>query len=114
MRERFDKLRKAYVTKKAKLDEREDAIRQRYGGNWRRHWLKASEEKDLTKKAESVDVARRAFFDYLTEISPRDWGFGVPYHWLCEELTYEDAVRPLGERLSVVPPLSYGATEHKT
>jgi hypothetical protein len=34
----------------------------------------------------------------------------VPCVWLYETLSYEDAVRPKSEALSVTPPLAYGAT----
>lgn len=111
---RFDALRAAYLAKKANLDDYENGIRRKYGGAWNRSWLRNTEEKRLAQKTEATDKARRKFFDFVMSISPRDWNYGVPYHWICEELTYEDAVRPLDEKLSVVPPLAYGYTEHRT
>lgn len=113
-RERFDALRAKYVAQKARLDEREGAFRARYGSTWERSWLTRGEETTLDRIEAARDKARRRFFDYIQSISPRDWSYGVPYRWIAEDLPYEDAVRPLGEKLSVVPPLAYGATEHRT
>ena len=52
--------------------------------------------------------AHDACFAWLSRFSPRDWNCGVPYTWVCSELTYVDAVT-CGP-LSVEPPLAYGTT----
>ena len=110
-RARFDELRARYLAQQAKRSAHDDAMRGKYGGDYRTTWLTTGEAKKETKLREASDAAQNAFIDYLTEISPRYWKSGVPVHWLCEELTYEDAIRPVDQPLSVVPPLAYGATD---
>lgn len=111
---KFSLLRDAYVRARAQLDEYESTLARKHGSGWRPYWLKASEEKSLNSKRDAAHITGRKFYDHLAAISPRDWSYGVPIHWLYEHLTYEDAVRPVDEPLSVVPPLSYGATVHRT
>ena len=55
--------------------------------------------------------AHDACFTWLSRVSPRDWNCGVPYAWVCSELTYVDAVT-CGP-LSVEPPLAYGTTRRR-
>ena len=110
-REKFDRLRAKYVAAYGKWMDQEVSLRARYGDGYQKGWVKAAEAKKLERLSESMTKASRAVvMDYLETISPRDWSYGVPCHWLYEKLTWEDAIRPVGEKLSVVPPLSYGAT----
>lgn len=113
-REKFDALRLRYLAKQSKVDEQRAMFWSKYGGEYKDHWLTRGERKKLDKLRESAEVASRAFTDHLATFSPRDWTYGVPVHWLLEKLTFEDAVRSVGEKLSVVPPMSYGATEPRT
>ena len=113
-RAKFDQLRSKYLAAYAKLHDHDVALRVRYGGNYEKPWLKASDRNALEREHAAVSRAGDAFFKHLQSISPRDWSYGVPIHWLYEKLSYEDAVRPEGQRLSVVPPLAYGATHPRT
>lgn len=63
------------------------------------------------KRLDRLDAAYGRAYDRmftLLEASPRNWSFNVPAHWVVTELSYDDAIRPIGEPLSVVPPVSYG------
>lgn len=64
----------------------------------------------------TVDDAGDQIVDLLVRVSPRGetWLSGVPTWWIREKLTWEDAVRPAGEALSVDVPLAYGATRALT
>lgn len=109
-RERFETLRQQYLDADRKRDEHDSALRSKYGRGWRPWWLTAAEERAANRLRNAHDKASREFFGHLQSISPRDWSYGVPAYWLYEKLTFEDAVRPASEALSVVPPLAYGAT----
>jgi hypothetical protein len=113
-RAKFDDLRSKYRTAKQKLDEHDSAMRARYGGKYEVAWLRVGERRTLERLRDAVDRAGTAFFAHLQAISPRDWSYGVPTHWLYEDLSFEDATRPADERLSIVPPLSYGSTVPRT
>ena len=113
-REKFDALRTRYLAKQARLDEQRSAFRSKYGSEWKETWLSRADAKKLERLDEAERVASRAFTDHLDSISARDWTYGVPVQWLLETLTFEDAVRLVGEKLSVVPPLSYGSTVPRT
>lgn len=109
-RERFDALRARYLTAKAKLDDVNAAHEAKYGPGCQESWLKPGERTAYRKAKDAAERAGEAFTDYVAAISPRDWSRGVPFHWVRESLTYEDATRPLGEVLSVSPPLAWGAS----
>lgn len=111
-RERFEALRARYLAAQARRADHEAVLRQKYGPGVQDSWMRSPEARRRERLREGEDRARRKFFDHLQAVSPRDWSAGVPYHWLCEKLTFEDAVRPANEALSVVPPLAYGCTEH--
>lgn len=104
-REVFDALRAKYRSAKATLDDADIALHVKYGRNFQDSWLSRAEAKALASAKAAVDKAGKKFFDHLQSFSPRDWSYGVPIHWLYEDLTYEDAARPTTERLSVVPVL---------
>lgn len=53
--------------------------------------------------------ASRAIFAWLDEHSPRQWRSGCPAYWICEALTFADAIT--AGPLSAVPPPAYGHTE---
>lgn len=103
-----DRLRIARET----LNMLEKSLAARYGwaSGWLA-WLGSTDRKTLDIKWAAVRKIEEKIFAILAEVSPRDWSHGVPAHWVASELTWEDAIRPLGEPLSVVPPLAYGATE---
>lgn len=108
-RVKFDALRAKYLAAREKRDAVDLALRVKYGGDYQDAWLKAGERTALDRLRAARDRAGDAVFEHVQAISPRDWSYGVPQTWVCESLTFEDAARPVGEALSVVPPLSYGA-----
>lgn len=112
--DRFTALRVRYLEKRDARDAFEREIRWKYGDGWSDAWIGRGERTKLERLRAAADKAASAFYDYLTVISPRDWSYGVPTCWIYESLTYEDAVRPANESLSMVPPLSYGSTVHRT
>jgi hypothetical protein len=107
---KFDKLRERYLARTKKLDEHKLQIHSKYGDGWSDGWLANADRRKLESERDQVGKTGDAFFEYLTSISPRDWSYGVPSFWLYESLSFADAVRPVDEPLSVVPPLSYGST----
>ena len=113
-RERFDGLRAKYLAAREKAFAIDREFHARYGGGYQTRWLKAGERTRLEAARERQSKAQTAFYEHLQSISPRDWSYGVPSHWLADSLSYEDAVRPANEKLSVVPPLSYGSTHART
>ena len=108
---RWDALRAAYLT----ADEVASALRRtlelKYGSSNVR-WASTGERNRLDKLTERRDKIGNKITELLVKISPRGeaWLSGVPAHWIYGKLTWEDAVRPVGEQLSVEPPLSWGAT----
>jgi hypothetical protein len=113
-RERFDALRAKYLAARAALSDHDSSMRVKYGSRAETSWLSVGERKKLEALRAKVGKVGDAFVAYVASISPRDWSYGVPVSWLYEDLSFDDAVRPLSEKLSVKPPLSYGATEHRT
>lgn len=109
-REKFDALRAKYLAASAKWKEQDVVFSLKYGSGYRDSWLKSSDRKARERSYAAVEKTGDALFAHVQSISPRDWSRGVPQYWVLGELTFEDAVRPVGEALSVVPPLSYGST----
>lgn len=110
-RAKFDNLRRRAIEAHVKWQDAKRELGFRYGHarGWE-SWLKATEKRKLERLSAAADRERAKFFDHLDSISPRDWSHGAPSHWIVEKLSFEDAVRPLNEPLSVVPPLAYGQT----
>ena len=113
-RAKFDRLRARYVEAAARLDEADVEFAGRYGARYATTWLSRRDQQRLERLRAARRKAEEAIFAHVQAHSPRDWGRGVPQAWVCASLTWDDAVRPLGEPLSVVPPMSYGATAPKT
>ncbi len=111
---KFTALRARYLTARSKVDAIEMAHAVKYGPGWTLAWLKRGDAAKLEDARCAVDKTTAAFHAHLAAISPRDLSYGIPSHWLCEKLTFEDATRPVGEPLSATPPLSWGATEART
>lgn len=107
---RFEALRRRYAGHREAQFDYEIQLTVKYG-KLDRSWLSGAERNKLDRLSRAVDRAGEALFAHIQAISPHDWSYGVPVAWILTELTYEDAVRPVGEKLSVAPPLSYGATE---
>jgi len=114
LRARFDELRGKYLAAKEKRDALDVEFGSRYGSGYQASWLKAGDRKAQERATAALNKVGDAMFEHVKSFSPRDWSHGVPAYWVRESLTFEDAARPLGEPLSVTPPLSYGSTRPKT
>ena len=114
VRAKFAELRSKYLAAKAKIDQYDSALGARYGTSYQSPWLKAGERSTLERLRAARGRVGDAFTKHLASFSPRDWENGVPHHWVCESLTYEDAARPRNETLSVRPPMAYGSTYRMT
>lgn len=92
--------------RKADHRERELAyqLRQRHGA-----YLIGCPHGQREKLARASDAEARAaeaIFSWLDACSPRSWRRGCPSSWVCDHLTYADAVT--AGPLSVIPPPAYG------
>jgi hypothetical protein len=108
---KFNKLRADYLATMAKLTEFRATLASKYGPNYLNSWMRPAEIAKLNKLGDAADKCSNAFTEHLESFSPRDWSYDVPAYWVRETLTFADAMRPLDEPLSVVPPMAYGATE---
>jgi hypothetical protein len=111
---RFDVLRARYLATRSSREAYRSGLAVKYGSIWERSWLARAEQRQLTTLERALERAGDSIYEYIQAISPRDWSYGVPAEWLRAELTYEDAVRPVGEPLSVRPPLAWGHRVHRT
>jgi hypothetical protein len=109
-KKRWDDLHAAY----AKAEDAESAYGlsfvSKYGSQYERSWLTRGQQKKLEDLRDRKDKIGDKIFELVERVSPRDWSHGVPAHWIRRDLTWEDAIRPKSEPLSVVPPLSYGSS----
>lgn len=108
--ERWNALHLRLIVARGVFAACERRLRGQYG-EFQPAWLTKVQRAELDQKRAAVHKVEEKIFALLDEVSPRNWRSGVPAHWVASELTWEDAIRPLGEPLSVVPPLAYGATE---
>ena len=70
-------------------------------------WASTAVQKKIDSLRSQMDkVAERIFT--MTDASPRDWRRGTPMDYVCSELSYDDAFKPLGLPLSKEPPKAYG------
>ena len=110
-RDRWEKLRADYLaTDRARLDL-DIQLHVKYGPGFRHEWASKTEQKKLEQLRDRLDRIGNKMSAILDKVSPRNWGYGVPAHWVYSSLSWEDAIRPLGEPLSVTPPLAYGSTQ---
>ncbi len=110
-KKRWDDLHAALAKAEAATREYELSLVRTYGANFNRSWLTRPQQKKLEAFQERADKIGEKIFELVTKISPRDWSYGVPTWWVRRELTWEDAIRPKGEPLSVVVPGSYGSRD---
>ena len=106
-RDRWEKLRADYLATSRALQDLDIKLSVKYG---RREWASTTEQKKLDQLRQRRDRTANKMFDLAERRSPRDWGRGVPFHWIASSLSWDDVIRPLNEPLSGTPPLSYGAT----
>lgn len=109
-KKRWDSLR----AQLAKATEAKEALElqlgSKYGHNFQRSWLSAGQRNKLEALQERVNKIGDKIIAMIPEVSPRGdkWFSGVPSHWLRNELTWEDLIRPANEPLSVVVPGAWG------
>jgi len=114
-RRRWDELHASYATKREAARGYERQLSLEYGGshdqNWRM-WVPRSKRERLERLEAAADRVGDKIVELLVRVSPRGeaWLTGAPAWWIRERLTWEDAVRPVGEPLSVEVPAPYGAT----
>lgn len=107
-KKRWDDLHAALAKADAATEEFERGLRAKYGMNFQRSWLARGQQTKLDQLHERANKIGGKIFELLERISPRDWTRGVSSRWVIRELTWEDAIRPKGEPLSVVVPGAYG------
>jgi len=118
-RRRWDELHAAYAVARTEADAFRLQLNRKYGSDsnpgWRT-WLPKGDRDKLERLEAKVNRVGDKIVDLLVRISPRgeSWLSGVPVWWLRERLTWEDAVRPADEPLSVEVPLAWGATHRMT
>jgi len=118
-RRRWDELHAAYAVARTEADAFRLQLNRKYGSDsnlgWRT-WLSKGDRDKLERLEAKVNRVGDKIVDLLVRVSPRgeSWLSGVPAWWLRERLTWEDAVRPADEPLSVEVPLAWGATHRMT
>ena len=70
-------------------------------------WLAPRGKRDrLDRLRKREGEARDDIFAWLDDNSPRSWRSGVPCQWVCNSLTYADAIT--SGHLSEIPAVTYG------
>ena len=80
----------------------------KYGYNFQPQWLTKGQKTKLEKLRAAKDKVGDKIYELVGRIGPRKWDRGVPSWWVRSELTWEDAIRPIDEPLSVVVPAAPG------
>ena len=80
-------------------------------GRYENNWLTKIQRSKLEALHAKEEKIGDKIFELVTKISPRDWYYGASAWWVRRELTWEDAIRPKSEPLSVVVPGSYGTPD---
>jgi hypothetical protein len=110
-KKRFDSLRADLTKKSEALLAYEIELGRKYGHNFQTQWLSAGQKKKFEKLREAKDKVGEKIYELVARVSPRQWDRDVPAWWVREKLTWEDAIRPKDEPLSVVVPGSYGVPD---
>ncbi len=109
-RDRWEKLRADYLAADSARRDLSIQLSLKYGPGFQTSWASKAEQKKVEQLRNRLDRIRGKMFAIVERVSPRDWGRGVPAHWIASDLSWDDVVRPINESLSVTPPLAYGAT----
>jgi len=115
-RETWDALRAKYLAAYEAARDLEIKLSARYLGasqSWLwRGWITKGEKSRLETLETRRDKLGEKVVAMIVAISPRGerWLSGVPVSWLRGDLTFDDAMRPIGEPLSVEVPLARGWT----
>lgn len=103
--QRFEALQARWRKAKEKARNLAFDLRYHYGDFYFVSAPRAKREKKERASA-AEEKASDAIFLWLDQNSPRSWRTGVPADWVCDSLTYADAIT--SDRLSVTPPVAYG------
>lgn len=108
-KKKWDSLHAAYMKAKAARDELEIEMHVKYGRGNEPWWPKSAKTKFEKLRERQYKIGEQ-ISELILKISPRGdrWFHGAPAWWVYEKLTWEDAIRPANEPLSVVVPGSYG------
>ena len=106
--EQWNKLRADYLEADRAYHALDNELSYKYGSKHGYEWASTTERKKLEQLRKRKDRVGEKMFAILEKVSPRDWAHGVPAHWIYEKLSWEDAVRPANEPLSVTTPTAYG------
>jgi DNA repair protein RadC len=108
-RHRWDALHAAYVPAIEAARAMQRALEQKYQDT---RWAGRGEQSKLETLRARADKIGDKIVDLIVKVSPRGeaWLTGAPAWWLREKLTWEDAIRPANEPLSVQVPAPWGAT----
>lgn len=112
-KKRWDDLHSAYAKASEAHLAYELELARKYGARFERTWLSVGQKTKLAALQAKKDKIGDKIIDLLVRVSPRGdtWLSGVPSWWLREKLTWEDAIRPKNETLSVVVPGSWGSRD---
>lgn len=102
---RFEALQAKWRSAQTKAHDLRFELQYHYGDMYRVRAPKAKMAK-ADKASAAEERAQDAIFTYLEANSPRSWRSGVPCYWVCDKLTYADAIT--AGQMSVIPPVSYG------
>ena len=116
-RRRWDELHAAHAVARTAVHDYDRQLGPKYGWSqsWR-SWITKTERDKLDRLEAKRDKIGDKIIELLVRVSPRGeaWLSGVPTWWIKEKLTWEDAVRPTNEPLSVEVPTSWGNTQRLT
>jgi hypothetical protein len=109
-KKRWDDLHAAYAKAGEAANEYDRQLSRKYGSIYQSSWLKKGDRDKLDALRARADKIGDKIVELLVRVSPRGeaWLSGVPAHWIRSELTWEDAIRPKNEPLSVTPPSAWG------
>jgi len=109
-KDRWDALRARYAVaiEAARAEERRQRIK--YGDASWRAWSSRGDKNLIERLQKRADKIGDSIVELLVKVSPRGeaWLTGAPARWIREKLTWEDAIRPVGEPLSVEVPAPWG------
>ena len=108
-RQKWEKLQAEFRKRSGEIEECDRELALKYG---RGHlmWASRGERAQIEKEKRQRDRVQEKIYAMAETLSPRNWLSGVLAFWVASSLTFDDLIRPLGEPLSVVPPLAYGAS----
>ena len=112
---RFESVRAKWIKASAARDAARSKYTAKYGPDWDPTWLTESEQKRYRALRDRQESQCEAFYCLLDDLgTPRNWRRGVPVWWVVGSLPFEDAVRPVNQRLSVTPPIANGYSRPKS